>query len=127
MKPFHYFFAATVSGYLLFVLPAFAKECPAGTTAAVQSDEARTVEQKTDEIVANAKTDPQTGEKEASTGAAKPDENWFGCDPASEDFEKCKSEKGRQQEAKADDATSSGTSGRVAATPSGECTDPNKG
>lgn len=129
MKPFHYFIATAVSGYLLVVVPAFA-ECPAGGTAATaQSEESKTVEQKTDEIVADTRTDPQTGEKEAATGAAKPDENWFGCDPASDDFEKCKSQKGKQQEARADDATSSGTdgSGRMAATPSQECPDPDKG
>lgn len=73
--------------------------------------------QKTGEIVAQTKTDPGTGDREAVTGEAKPEENWFGCKPEDKDFDKCVSEKGKQQER---EAAKSADSGKAAEKPAGQ-------
>lgn len=77
---------------------------------------------KMDEIVANAKTDSETGNREAATGAAKPTENWFGCKPDSKDYDKCVSEKGQKQKTEAAGNAKSGKSAEKPADPSAKNT-----
>lgn len=56
---------------------------PKGAKAA--SGEGDTAATETvEEIVEDAKTDPETGQVEAATGGAEPTENWFGCKPDQE-------------------------------------------
>jgi hypothetical protein len=76
---------------------------------------------KTDKIVAQTKTDPETGDREAATGGAQPNENWFGCKPGSDD-QKCASQKGQQQESEAKDSAASGKAAEKPADPSAKNT-----
>lgn len=77
-----------------------------------------TAQQKSDEAVANAKVDPQTGETEAATGGAKPVENWSSsCPPGSKKEGKCLSKKGKQQEKQAADSAESGKTAEKPADP----------
>lgn len=102
MKKLHHFAICIAGAAMLAVAagPAVA-ECPAKTQPGAEQ-----ATKTTKEIVANPKTDPETGQKEATTGPAKPTENWFGCKPGEKKVgDKCESVEGGQQEKKADAKT----------------------
>lgn len=105
--------AAGLATAALFALPAnaFAACTSAGTSAEVQANN-----QVVEDAVARTKTDPDTGDVEASTGAAKPTESWMGC-PPDNDEPGCRTTEGvarMKQEAKESNARAgSGESGEI--------------
>lgn len=65
-------------------------------TTAASDAEVKSNNETVEEIVDNAKVDPETGNMEASTGSAKPTENWMGCPPDT-DEPRCQTPEGQAE------------------------------
>lgn len=106
---------AGVAATALLILPAngFAACTTSASSAQIQSNgtstlaagvksnmtaasdaEVKANDEAVEEIVDNAKVDPETGDVEASTGSAKPTENWMGC-PPDNDEPRCQTPEGQ--------------------------------
>jgi hypothetical protein len=85
------------------------------TTTTASNAEVQANNEAVKEIVDNAKVDPETGDVEASTGPAKPTENWLGC-PPDNDEPRCQTPEGQaemRQEAEAKAKSGSGKDGSI--------------